>query len=79
MAKVGTMDTKPIRVEYMNGDYSRAYDLIVGAGIKIISKTVATVEPYHATIHLDNVEDRDKVTKLLEEAGIAWYPATPFF
>lgn len=79
MAKVGTVDTKPIRVEYMNGDYNRAFDLIAGAGIKIVYKTVATVEPYHATIHLDTREDRDKVTTLLEEAGIQWHPATPFF
>lgn len=35
MAKVGTMDTKPIRVDYMNGDYNNAYDLITEAGVSV--------------------------------------------
>lgn len=77
--KVGTMDTKPIRVEYLNGDYNRAFDLIRAAGIKIIYKTVADVEPHHAAIHFDNIADRDKAARILEEAGIKWYPPTPFF
>ena len=77
--KVGTMDTKPLRVEYLNGDYSKAYDLIAKAGIKMVYKTVADVEPHHAAIHFDNVTDRDKAAKLLEEASIKWYPPTPFF
>ncbi|HBY92854.1 MAG: hypothetical protein M5U01_39300 [Ardenticatenaceae bacterium] len=79
MAKVGTMDTKPIRVDYSNGDYSRAYDLITGAGLKIIYKNVSSVEPYHVTIHLENIASRDAAAQLLDEAGINWYPATPFF
>jgi hypothetical protein len=73
------MDTKPIRVEFMNGDYSKAYDLITGAKIKIVYKTVADVEPHHATIHFDNAADRDKAIQLLEGAGIQWYPPAPFF
>jgi len=79
MAKVGTVDTKPIRVDYMNGDYNKAYDLISEAGVKIVYKTVAGVEPHHATIHLGTTEDRDKATKLLEGSGIGWSLPTPFY
>lgn len=79
MVKVGTVETIPIRVDYMNGDYNKAYDLIAEAGIKIVYKTVAGVEPYHATIHLENYEDRDKATMLLDQAGIQWSPPTPFY
>ncbi len=79
MAKVGTMDTKPVRVDYANGDYSQAYDLISKAGIKIVYKTVNSVEPYQATIHLENLEDRDKATKLLDEANINWSEPVPAF
>ncbi|MFQ5612337.1 MAG: hypothetical protein ACE5H9_09415 [Anaerolineae bacterium] len=79
MAKVGTMDTKPLRMDYANGDYSRAYDLISGAGIKIVYKTVASVEPYHATIHLEHEQDRDRAAKLLDEAGIQWFSPVPFY
>lgn len=79
MAAIGTVDTKPIRVDYMNGDYSKAYDIITEAGIKITYKSVAGVEPHHAAIFLATLEDRDKATKLLDDAGIKWYKPTPFY
>ncbi len=79
MAKVGTMDTKPIRVAFANGDYDKAFDLIAGAGLKIVYKTVASVEPYEATIHLEDYESRDKATQALDEAGISWSEPVPFY
>ncbi len=79
MAKVGTMDTKPIRVDYANGNYSKAFDMLTEAGIKIVYKTVNSVEPYYATIHLDNIEDREQAKKMLEDAGISWYLPAPAF
>jgi mono/diheme cytochrome c family protein len=75
---VGTIVTVPIRVDYMNGDYDKAYDLITNAKIKIVYKTVASVEPYHATIHV-LPQDAEKVKKLLDKAGIKHYPPTPFY
>jgi len=77
--KVGTVDTKPIRVAYMNGDYDKAYDLLTEAGLKIAYKTVASVGPYEATIHLGDSEARNKAIQILEEAGIAWSEPKPFY
>ncbi len=79
MTKVGTMDTKPIRVSYSNGDYGKAYDLIASAGLKIVYKTVASVEPYEATIHLEDYVSREKATQALDEAGVAWSEPKPFY
>lgn len=76
--KVGTVLTTPIRVDYMNGDYDKAYDLLTGKKIKIFYKTVASVEPHHATIHLEP-GDGPKAKKLLDKAGIKWYAPTPFY
>jgi len=76
--KIGTIITSPIRVDYMNGDYSKAYDLLIEDGDKIIYKTVASVEPYHATIHVAQ-EDEEKVKELLDKADIKYYPPTPFY
>jgi lipoate-protein ligase A len=76
--KVGTVVTSPIRVEYLNGDYGKAYDLLMEKKIKIIYKTVASVEPYHATIHVAP-EDEEKAKKILEKAKIKYYPPTPFY
>lgn len=78
MAKVGTIVTAPIRVEYMNGDYNKAYDALAKEKIPMVYKSVASVEPYHATIHV-NPEDGDKAKELLTKSGIKWYPPTPFY
>lgn len=76
--KVGTIITSPLRMAYLNGDYDRAFDLLKGAAIKIVYRTVASVEPYHATMHVEP-EDKEKAKTLLERAGIQLYPPTPFY
>ncbi|MBI5043490.1 MAG: hypothetical protein HZC10_06620 [Nitrospirae bacterium] len=78
MAKVGTIVTTPIRVDYMNGDYNKAYDILAKEKIAMVYKAVASVEPYHATIHV-NPEDGEKAKQLLTKAGIKWHPPTPFY
>lgn len=76
--KVGTIVTSPLRVEYLNGDYERAFDALKAAGIKITYRTVASVEPYHATIHVEP-EDKERATGILKQAGVRIYPPTPFY
>lgn len=78
MAKVGTIVTTPIRVEYMNGDYNKAYDILAKEKVAMVYKTVASVEPYHATIHVDPA-DGEKAKQLLSKAGIKWYQPVPFY
>ncbi len=48
----GTDVSIPIRVDYMNGDYHRAFDLLKANNLPIKYKTVMTVPPFHATIHM---------------------------
>ncbi len=76
--RFGTKVTAPLRLAYLNGDYDRAFDLLKEGGIKMVYKTVAAVEPYHATIHLE-LEDKEKAKAILQQAGIPVYPPTPFF
>jgi len=76
--KVGTILTTPIRVDYMNGDYDKAYDALADKKIGIIYKTVASVEPYHATLHVEPGEG-DNAKKVLDNAKIKWYEPTPFY
>ncbi len=78
MAKVGVIETSPLRMAYLNGDYDRAFDLLKQAGVKIAYRTVASVEPYHATIHVE-MEDKEKARATVEQAGIKLYPPTPFY
>lgn len=75
---VGTKVSIPIRVAYMNKDYDKAYNILMENKISIIYKTVASVESYHATIHL-NPKDSEKAKKLLSDAGIKWQEPTPFY
>ncbi|MDI6786501.1 MAG: hypothetical protein QMD92_07295 [bacterium] len=75
---VGTKVSMPIRVDYMNKDYDKAFDLLMENKINIIYKTVASVEPYHATIHL-SPEDSEKAKKILNDAGIKWSEPVPFY
>jgi hypothetical protein len=76
--KVGVIITSPLRIAYLNGDYGRAFDLLKDAGIKIAYRTVASVEPYHATIHVEP-EDKEKARAIIEQAGIRLYPPIPFY
>jgi len=74
----GTIVSKPIRVAYLNGDYDKAIRLIRKQGLGVVYTAVASVEPYHATIHLAPA-DYDKAVELLNRAKIRWFPPTPFF
>ncbi len=76
--QVGVIVTSPLRIAYMNGDYERAFDLLKQAGIKMAYRTVASVEPYHATIHVEP-EDKEKAKTIIEQAGIRLYPPKPFY
>ena len=76
--KVGTIVTTPIRVDYMNGDYDKAYDALVNNKIGVIYKTAASVEPHHATIHVAP-EDGDKAKRILDKAKIKWWEPVPFY
>ncbi len=76
--QVGVIVTSPLRMDYMNGDYNHAFDLLKQAGIKIAYRTVASVEPYQATIHVEP-QDKEKAKNLIEGAGIRLYPPTPFY
>ncbi len=78
MSGIGTVVTAPIRVAYMNGDYDKAYDLLAKEKVKIVYKTVSSVEPYHATFHL-NPDDEERVKSLLDGAKIKHYEPTPFY
>lgn len=73
---VGTIITAPIRVDYE--DYSKAYDSLTGAGIKIVYKTVSSVAPYHATIHLEEADEAE-AKKILAREGIKYHPVVPFY
>jgi hypothetical protein len=74
----GTDVSIPIRVDYMNGDYHRAYELLQKNKIPIKYKTVMTVPPFHATIHVFP-PDGVKAMKLLRKAGITMYKVKPVF
>ncbi len=76
--KVGVIVTSPLRIGYMNGDYDRAFDVLKQAGIKIAYRTVASVEPYQATIHVEP-GDKEKAKQVLQQAGIHIYPPLPFY
>ncbi|MDI6800279.1 MAG: hypothetical protein QMD53_06420 [Actinomycetota bacterium] len=78
MSGVGTVVTAPLRVEYLSGDYSKAFDLLQKEKVKIVYKTVSSVEPYHATIHLSPA-DEERVKTLLDEAKIKYYEPSPFY
>ncbi len=72
----------PIRVDYLNGDYHKALEVIekeFGDINKVVKyKTVQSVPPYHATIHVFP-KYGVKVMKLLRENGIKMYKVKPTF
>jgi hypothetical protein len=74
----GTDVSVPIRVDYMNGDYHKAFDLLKSKKIPIKYKTVMTVPPFHATIHIfPNFGVQAMET--LAKAKIKMYKAKPVF
>ncbi|ODS35500.1 MAG: hypothetical protein A7316_07130 [Candidatus Altiarchaeales archaeon WOR_SM1_86-2] len=76
--KVGVIESTPLRLDYMNGDFEKAEGLLKEENINIIHRTVATVEPYHATIFVDKSRG-DSAKKILEKNKIKIYPPKPFF
>jgi len=75
---VGTVYNAPIRVEYINGDFDKAEDILKKADIHILGRNVASVTPYHATIFV-SLQDEEKALSLIKKAGIKIYPAEPYF
>lgn len=74
----GTDVSIPIRVEYLNGDYHKAYDLLKANKLPIKYKTVMTVPPFHATIHTFP-KFGVQAMKLLAKNKIKMYKAKPVF
>lgn len=74
----GTDVSIPIRVDYMNGDYHKAYDLLKSKKLPIKYKTVMTVPPFHATIHIFP-KYGVQAMKLLNKNKIKMYKAKPVF
>jgi|Deesub1362A_J573_1020465.scaffolds.fasta_scaffold00005_250 hypothetical protein len=73
----GTDVSIPIRVDYAK-DFHKAWDLLQKNKIPLKYKTVMTVPPFHATIHVFPTHGV-KAMKLLRKAGIKMYKAKPVF
>lgn len=74
----GTDVSVPVRVDYMNGDYHKAFDLLKKNKIPVKYKVVMTVPPFHATIHVFP-PDGVKAMKLLRDKKITMYKIKPSF
>lgn len=74
----GTDVSMPIRVDYLNGDFHAAYDLLKKNNIPLKYKTVMTVPPFHATLHIFPTFGV-KAMKLFKKSGIKMYKAKPVF
>ena len=74
----GTVYNAPIRVEYINGDFDKAEEILKKADIHILGRNVASVTPYHATIFVE-LGDEDKALGLIKKSGIKTYPIEPYF
>lgn len=75
---IGTIYNAPIRVEYINGDFDKAEEVLKKADIHILGRNVASVTPYHATIFV-SLEDEEKAANLIKNAGIKTYAIEPYF
>ncbi len=78
ISAAGTIYNAPIRVEYINGDFDKAQEIIKQANIHILGRNVASVTPYHATIFV-GIGDEGKALSLLKKSGIKTYPVEPYF
>ncbi|MFQ6105637.1 MAG: hypothetical protein ACE5NL_01020 [Candidatus Hydrothermarchaeaceae archaeon] len=74
----GTDVSVPIRVDYMNGDFRKAWDMLKKKNVPLKYKTVMTVPPFHATIHVFPMHAVEAM-KILKRAGIKMYKAKPVF
>jgi|TARA_B100001964_G_scaffold18833_2_gene19265 hypothetical protein len=74
----GTDVSIPIRIDYMNGDYHKAFDLLKSNDIPIKYKTVMTVPPFHATLHMFPSYGLEAMQLLLKNK-IKMYKAKPVF
>ncbi|MHB8231623.1 MAG: hypothetical protein ACYDDB_01805 [bacterium] len=75
---VGTVYNAPIRVEYINGDFDKAEEVLKKADIHILGRNVASVTPYHATIFV-GLKDEEKALGLIKKSGVKTYPVEPYF
>ncbi|MCL4542240.1 MAG: hypothetical protein M1458_00635 [Deltaproteobacteria bacterium] len=75
---VGTVYNAPIRVDYINGDFDKAEEILQKANVHIVGRNVASVTPYHATIFVGLKEEK-KAVDLIKKAGIKTYEVEPYF
>jgi hypothetical protein len=76
--KSGTVYNAPIRVDYINGDFNKAEEILKKADIHIVGRNVASVTPYHATIFV-SLEEEKTAYDLIKKSGIKTYPIEPYF
>ena len=74
----GTIWGDPIRVDFQSGDYEKADKAIAASGAKVIYKAVSSVEPYHATIWVDE-KDSQIARDAVAATGVTVYELKAFF
>ena len=74
----GTDVSVPIRLDYTNGDYHKAFDLLKENKIPVKNKTLMTVPPFHATLHIFP-KYGVQAMELLRKNKIAMYKVKPVF
>lgn len=77
-AKPGTIRSIPIRVDFLNGDWKKARAVLDKKKIPVKYQTVASVEPYTATIHVE-YDYGDAAKAALDAAKIRWEPPKPYY
>lgn len=75
---VGTIYNAPIRIDYINGDFDKAEEILKKQGIGIQGRNVASVTPYHATIFV-SIDEEAKAKELIKKAGIKTFPVEPLY
>lgn len=77
-SKPGIIRSKPMRLDYLNGDWKKARAALAKEGIAIMFQSVASVEPHTATIHV-SLDDGERAAAAIEAAGVSWQEPTPYY
>lgn len=77
-SKPGIIRSKPMRLDYLNGDWKKARAALAAEEIDIMFQSVASVEPHTATIHVSRA-DGERAAAAIEAAGVAWQEPTPYY